>query len=105
MTDEEISKLSWVEKCLLIKRNPVTCARYFNHRYQEFLLHVSKDASEPLGKIKDYFFRVEFLQRGSQYIHMLIWVENAPIYEVQFVEDITKFIDEHSMCLKNEHIS
>ena len=56
LTDEEISKLSWAEKCLLIKRDPVTCARYFNHRFQEFLLHVLKDASEPLGKIKDYFF-------------------------------------------------
>ncbi|XP_065931772.1 uncharacterized protein [Magallana gigas] len=36
---------------------------------------------------------------------MLIWVENAPIFEVDSVEDITTFIDRHTTCAKNEQIS
>lgn len=58
-----------------------------------------------MGKIKDYFYRVEFQQRGSLHVHMLIWVENAPIFEVDSVEDITTFIDRHTTCAKNEQIS
>lgn len=105
LTDEEIGNLTWEEKCDLIRKDPVTCARYFNHRFQVFLSHVLKGITHPLGKIKDYFYRVEFQQRGSPHVHMLIWVENAPIFEVDSVEDITTFIDRHTTCAKNEQIS
>ena len=33
-----------------------------------------------LGKIADLFYRVEYQQRGSPHIHMLIWLEDAPVY-------------------------
>ena len=33
---------------------------------------------KPIGEIKDYFWRVEFQQRGSPHIHSLWWVEDAP---------------------------
>lgn len=105
LTDEEIGNLTWEEKFDLIRKDPVTCARYFNHRFQVFLSHVLKGITHPLGKIKDYFYRVEFQQRGSPNVHMLIWVENAPIFEVDSVEDITTFIDRHTTCAKNEQIS
>jgi hypothetical protein len=29
----------------------------------------------PLGKLKDWFYRVEYQQRSSPHIHMLIWLE------------------------------
>ena len=35
-------------------------------------------ASKPIGEVKDYFWRVDFQQRGSPHIHSLWWVENAP---------------------------
>ena len=34
----------------------------------------------PLGKIADWFYRVEYQQRSSPHIHMLIWLEDAPVY-------------------------
>ena len=36
----------------------------------------------PLGKIKDWFYGVDYQQRGSPYIHMLIWLDNAPVFGV-----------------------
>lgn len=34
----------------------------------------------PLGEVADWFYRVEYQQRGSPHIHMLIWLEDAPVY-------------------------
>lgn len=33
---------------------------------------------KPLGEVSDYFWRVEFQQRGSLHIHALLWIKNAP---------------------------
>ena len=35
-----------------------------------------------MGKIADYFYRVEYQQKRSPRIHMLIWLENAPAFGV-----------------------
>ena len=47
----------------------------------------------PLGKVKDWFYRVEHQQRGSLHIHMLIWLEGAPVFGVDKLEGVTTFID------------
>ena len=59
----------------------------------------------PLGKIEDWFYRVEYQQRGSPHIHMLIWLENAPVFGVDKDDDVTSFIDKIITChlpLNNE---
>ena len=43
--------------------------------------HILNGPSKPIGQIKDYFWRVEFQQRGSPHIHSLWWVEDAPTVE------------------------
>lgn len=32
-SDEELLNMPWAEKCRLIKSDPVTCSRYFHHKY------------------------------------------------------------------------
>ena len=59
----------------------------------------------PLGKIKDWFYRVEYQQRGSRHIHMLIWLKNAPVFGVDKDEDVTAFIDKRITCRKPVHDS
>ena len=54
----------------------------------------------PLGKLKDWFYRVEYQQRGSPHIHMLIWLENAPIFGIDEDEDVVHFIDQIITCSK-----
>ena len=56
----------------------------------------------PIGKIKDWFYRVEYQQRGSPHIHMLIWLEDAPVFGVDKDEDVTLFIDKIITCQKPE---
>ena len=77
-SDKEVEALTWQERTRLVQKDPVTCSRYFDHRVQEFLNTVLKSEIEPIGKVIDFFYRVEFQQRGSPHIHMLIWIESAP---------------------------
>ena len=97
-SEEEIENLSWQEKTKLVQKDPVTCSRYFDHRVQEFLNTVLKSSCEPIGKVKDFFYRVEFQQRGSPHIHMLVWIENAPNLERSSREEIEQFVDNYLTC-------
>ena len=97
-SETELDKLTWQEKTKLVQKDPVTCSRYFDHRVQEFLNTILKSSSEPIGKVLDYFYRVEFQQRGSPHIHMLVWVENAPTLETKSEEEIIEFVDGYLTC-------
>ena len=97
-SETELEKLTWQEKTKLVQKDPVTCSRYFDHRVQEFLNTILKSSSEPVGKVLDYFYRVEFQQRGSPHIHMLVWVENAPTLETRSKEEIIEFVDKYLTC-------
>ncbi|XP_053402924.1 uncharacterized protein LOC123548901 [Mercenaria mercenaria] len=97
-SDEQIEGLSWEQKIKLIQSDPVTCSRYFDHRVQEFINTVLKSEHKPLGEIADYFYRVEFQQRGSPHIHMIVWVKNAPKYKVDSINDLTTYVDQYLTC-------
>ena len=42
--EKELENLSWQEKTKLVKKDPVTCSRYFGHSVQEFLNTVLKSS-------------------------------------------------------------
>ena len=90
--------MNWNEKTKLVQKDPVTCSRFFDHRVQQFIKIVLKSEFHPIGKVNDYFYRVEFQQRGSPHIHILIWVEDAPKYKENPNEDIVEYIDKHVSC-------
>ena len=104
LADIDIENMTWQEKTKLVQKDPVTCSRYFDHRVHEFLNTVLKSNCEPIGKVRDYFYRVEFQQRGSPHIHMLVWVENAPKLDTNTEDEIVQFVDQYLTCSaeKNE---
>jgi hypothetical protein len=62
-SDEEILNFDWTKKSDLIKSDPVTCVRFFDHRIHTFIHNVLLSPHNPIGKVRDYFYRVEFQQR------------------------------------------
>ena len=101
-TDYEIENMAWQQKSDLIQKDPVTCARNFEHMVQLFIRDVLKSDAMPVGEIVDLFYRVEFQQRGSPHIHALFWVRDAPQYEQNTNEEIIHFVDKYITC-KNDH--
>lgn len=54
----------------------------------------------PLSETNDWFYRVEYQQRGSSHIHMLIWSKDAPVFGVNKDDEILSFINEIISCQK-----
>ncbi len=54
--------------------------------------------SQPIGKIVDHFYRVEFQQRGSPHVHCLFWIEGAPQINKNTDEEVVEFIDKYVTC-------
>eukprot|EP00105_Crassostrea_gigas_P043473 XP_019927621.1 PREDICTED: uncharacterized protein LOC105339877 [Crassostrea gigas] len=92
------SMLDWSEKNEVLKSNPVTVARMFEHRFHVFQTEVIFSPSQPIGNVTDYFQRVEFQQRGSPHMHCLYWVENAPNFDEDGEEEVCNFIDKYVSC-------
>ena len=99
-TDNELENLNWEDRCRLIQGDPVTCARHFDYQVNQFINNFLLSKAAPQGKIADWFYRVEYQQRGSPHIHMLIWLENAPTFGVDFDYDVVKFIGKIITCEK-----
>ena len=97
-TDDEVGQMSWQRKSELIQKDPVTCARNFEHMVQLFIHNFIKSSCHPIGEVADFFYRVEFQQRGSPHIHGLFWIKNAPEYGKDCDEDIIKFVDSYVSC-------
>ncbi|XP_070538389.1 uncharacterized protein [Ptychodera flava] len=97
-TDDDVLNMSWNTKSELIKSDPVTCARHFDYSFQRFMHDFLMSSHHPIGEIQDYFYRVEFQQRGSPHIHMLVWIKDAPQYDENSDDEITKFIDQYITC-------
>ncbi|XP_061749313.1 uncharacterized protein LOC133547832 [Nerophis ophidion] len=95
---QTVEQLEWADRCELLRRNPVTAARMFDYRWHCFLKEVLMSPSQPVGKIVDYFYRIEFQQRGSPHVHALFWIEGAPqIYKNTDLE-VEEFIDKYVTC-------
>ena len=93
LSEEHVNKMSWQDRCTWIRSNPVTCARHFEFKYQKFLKDVIMSKAHPIGSVSDYFYRVEFQQRGSPHIHALFWVDGAPKIGSSKEEHVCAFID------------
>ncbi|XP_063436496.1 uncharacterized protein LOC134717928 [Mytilus trossulus] len=93
-----VDDLSWDEKCKVLCSNPATVARMFDHRFHKFLKDVIMSDAEPIGHVIDYFYRVEFQQRGSPHTHCVFWIEDAPKFGVDDDDTVTKFIDKYISC-------
>ena len=98
--DNELENLDWQEKCRLIQSDPVTCARHFDYQINQFLRNFLLSDAQPLGKIASWFYRVEYQQRVSPHIHMLIWLENAPAFGIDSNQKVIEFINKAITCQK-----
>ena len=53
-TDSEIQVMTWQKRSDLIRSDPVTCARNFEHMVQLFLHDILKSTLKPIGEIVDF---------------------------------------------------
>jgi hypothetical protein len=83
ITESEANQLKFEAKAELIRKDPVTCAIYFDHRMNQLICKIFKKPDGPFKghDVEDFYYRVEFQHRGSPHIHMVMWLAKSPIYE------------------------
>jgi hypothetical protein len=55
-----------------------------------------KNTNIIFGKVKDYFFVIEFQVTGLTHDHGLLWIENAPRFATCSNEVIENFVNKYS---------
>ena len=90
-------ELPWQYTSELVSKNPVICARFFNNRCDTFIQNVLMSPHNPIGKVVDYAYRIEFQYRGSPHIHLIVWCEDAPSADMS-EEEIAEYIDKYVSC-------
>ncbi|XP_013383043.1 uncharacterized protein LOC106153597 isoform X2 [Lingula anatina] len=91
-------EMDWTEHCKVINSNPVIAAAMFDKRSHHLINDLIKSASHPIGNVIDFFYRIEFQQRGWPHIHALFWVQDAPILDRSEPTDVVSFIDKYVTC-------
>ena len=94
-TEDQVNEMGWKEKSNWLKCNPVTAARHFEFRLDEFFQKFLKSPAQPLGEITEYVRRIEFQMRGSPHMHGELWVKGAPKIGVNSDQDVIAFIDKY----------
>ena len=93
--DVNFDELDWSAKCDILRSNPVTAMRMFDKRVEALFRDLISSQAEPLGKVLDFFYRVEFQHRGSPHIHCLLWIEGAPVFETDSDKTVCNFVSKY----------
>ncbi|KAK3923470.1 Ornithine aminotransferase [Frankliniella fusca] len=74
MTNVDISTLTEKDRRKLVQENPHIVDSFFDERVQSFI----KNVLEKKYKVVDYWYRIEYQNRGSPHIHGIFWFDGAP---------------------------
>lgn len=91
--DEVFNRLNRDQRIHLVSEDPVTCAIYFNKLVHELMSILrTKQKHNPFGRhrVVDYFYRIEFQQRGSPHAHILLWLACDPAEDLS--EDMPRTV-------------
>ena len=76
-----------MNKCAKI---PLLTSLHFERRWRAFLKYILKGKTKPLGKLNDYFAKIEHRNGGSPHLHIFLWIEDAPaVHQSSFRNLIT----------------
>ncbi|GFQ93617.1 ATP-dependent DNA helicase [Trichonephila clavata] len=92
--DVDPSTFNIYETQQLIEKYPVVLSRHFMIRVNALMKYIK---NEVFGrKVKDHWWRIEFQNRGSPHLHMVVGIEDHP----EFNTEEGKFLLDRNCCCK-----
>ena len=70
---ESAGQISYSDRCKLLDDNPALACRLFKARVECMLKDIFCGEAHPIGYLVDWWFRVEFQNRGSLHVHAILW--------------------------------
>lgn len=74
----EAKNLTFAERLALVQQYPVVLARQFMVRMNALIRFLKHNSMCLGGPVQDFWYRIEFQNRGSPHLHMLVWCTNVP---------------------------
>ena len=71
----DVIMMSKSQRTKLIRKYPIDVVQHLDCVFRHHINTMKKEMSLGEYHIEDYFYRVEFQQRGSAHIHCLFWVQ------------------------------
>merc|ERR1711867_211752 len=75
ISNEEVNSMTKQQKKKLIQKYPIDVVNFLDALFRHHINSMKKSNSFGKFHIEDYFYRVEFQQRGSAHIHCLFWLQ------------------------------
>ena len=75
ISNEEVNSMTKQQKKKLIQKYPIDVVHFLDALFRHHINSMKKTNSFGKFHIEDYFYRVEFQQRGSAHIHCLFWLQ------------------------------
>ena len=73
MSFETAAQTSFADRCKLLDENPALACRLFKSRIECMLQYIFRGEAHPIGYLVDWWFRIEFQNRGSLHVHAILW--------------------------------
>ena len=98
LSEDDIATMNWDTKKSYLKRNPVTVARQIDYRFRQLWNKILLSGMHPIGQILNYDDKREVHDRGTFHCHATVHVKDAPVFDKDDNDDITRFIDKYISC-------
>lgn len=101
VSDDDIRNMSRPYLRDLLASNPVVATEMIRQRHEALWSEILLSSNGPLGKIKDFYYRVEFQMRGSPHFHVILWIEDSPkfnITESSSFDTVVEYVDKYITC-------
>lgn len=93
--EEDPTALDTIATRRLVDKYPVIVSRHFMVRIHALIKFVTNNQKVLRGRVTDYWWRIEFQNRASPHLHMVVWIENYPSFET---EEGIRLVDEVCSC-------
>ncbi|KAG7299154.1 hypothetical protein JYU34_017689 [Plutella xylostella] len=78
---DAVEDIPFDERLELVQKYPVVVARQFTLRVNALMRFLKMNADCLGGSITDFWHRIEFQNRGSPHLHMLLWCNTVPDFD------------------------
>ncbi|XP_076393046.1 uncharacterized protein LOC143266003 [Megachile rotundata] len=100
----EFENLTFADRLKLVQKYPVVIARQFTVRVNALMQYL-KNSHCLGGVVIDFWYRIEFQNRGSPHLHMLIWCENVPDFLTNEGRNVIEKVVSCSLEAENQDMS
>lgn len=92
--DVNLNELSFEERLNLVERHPVTLSRQFMVKVHALLRFLKGINTVLGGQVVDWWLHIEFQNRGSPHVPMLVWCEGMPDFHnregIEIIDKVVK---------------